>query len=149
MTRIQASSRRSIWRLCVAFVLGCPGPLSGLAFGMPGNGEFAWITWLAGFAALLVAPGHRGFIALIAGAVISAALVDLSDGMFGLVFLVAAVVTALAAHGALSASVLQRARTLGLRLAVRDVRVLSRGGLTIGVVPIFAWFAAEFARNPA
>lgn len=38
MSRIEALSRRSIWRLCAAFALGCA--VSWFVFGMPGNGEF-------------------------------------------------------------------------------------------------------------
>ncbi len=147
-SRPETPWRRSIWRLTAAFVLGCLGALSGFVFGMPGNGEFVPTIWLAAFVALLLAPGWPGFVALISGVTVSAALLDLSDGTFGLVFLIVAVVSALAAHGALSAYVLLRLRSLGLRTGLQDVRVLSGGGFALGVVLIFVWFAGEFARNP-
>lgn len=128
MNRIEAPSRYSIWRLSAAFALGCAAALAGFVFGMPGNGDFVPTIWLAGFVALLVAPGWPGFAALILGAAASAALLDVSDETFGLVFLIVAVVSALAAHGALSASVLLRLRTLGWRLGMRDGgrRLISR-----------------------
>jgi hypothetical protein len=115
---------------------------------MPGKGEFVLAVWLAAFVALLLAPGWPGFIAVMAGVTISAALLDLSDGVFGLVFLIVAVVSALAAHGALSAAVLLRLRTLGWRKGAQDSRVLSGGGLVVGAALIFVWFASELARNP-
>ena len=115
---------------------------------MPGRGEFVPAIWLAGFVGLLIAPGWPGFVALIAGATASAALLDLSDGTFGLVFLIVGVVSALAAHGALSAAVLLRLRTVGWRRGVQDRPVLAGGGLALAVVLIFIWFAGEFARNP-
>lgn len=148
MSRIEAPSRRSIWRLCAVFALGCAAALSGFVFGMPGNGEFVWMTWLAAFVALLVAPGWPGFVALISGITVCAALLDVSDGVFGLVFLIVAVVSALAAHGALSASVLLRLWTVGWRRGLQDARVLAGGGLALWVVLVFVWFAGEFARNP-
>jgi hypothetical protein len=94
---------------------------------MPGKGAFVLAVWLAAFVALVVAPGWPGFIALMAGVTISAVLLDLSDGVFGLVFLIVAVVSALAAHGALSAAVLMRLRTLGWRKGVQEERILSGG----------------------
>ncbi len=147
-SRIEGSSGRSIWRLLAAFALGCAAASSGFIFGMPGNGEFVPAIWLAAFVALLLAPGWPGFIALIAGVTICVALLDISDGVSGLVFLIVAVVSALAAHGALSASVLLRLRTLGWRTGLRDERVLAGGGLALGLVLIFVWFAGEVARNP-
>lgn len=54
----------SIWRLGVFFVLGAAAALSGLVFGMPGNGEFVPAIWLAAFIALLVAPGRPGNIGI-------------------------------------------------------------------------------------
>lgn len=148
MSRIEAPPRHSIWRLAAAFALGCLGALSGLVFGMPGNGEFVVMIWLAAFVALVIAPGWPGFVALIAGATVSAVIMDISDGVFGLVFLVVAVVSALAAHGALSAYVLLRLQSLGLRTGLRDAHVLAGGGLALGVVLIFAWIAGDLARNP-
>jgi hypothetical protein len=139
---------RSIWKLGAAVVLGAAAALSGFVFGMPGHGEFVPIIWLAGFVALLIAPGWPGFVALIAGATVSAALLDVSDGTFGLVFLVVAIVSALAAHGALSASVLRRLWILGWRRGVRDERVLAGGGAVLGVALLFVWLAGDFARNP-
>lgn len=115
---------------------------------MPGKGEFVPAIWLAAFVALLVAPGWPGFIALMVGVTIGAVLLDISDGVFGLVFLIVAVVSALAAHGALSAAVLLRLRTLGWRRGVQDSRVLSGGGVVVGLVLIFVWFATDLARNP-
>ena len=148
MSRIEGSSGRSVLRLLAAFLLGCAASLSGFVFGMPGNGEFVPAIWLAAFVALLLAPGRSGFVALIAGVTLSAVLLDLSDGVFGLVFLIVAIVSALAAHGALSASVLLRLRTLGWGPGLRDMRVLAGGGLALGLALLFVWVAGEFARNP-
>jgi hypothetical protein len=141
--------RRSVWRLLAAFSLGCVAALSGFVFGMPGKGEFVPIIWLAAFVAILIAPGWPGFVALISGVTVCAALLDVSDGVFGLVFLIVAIVSALAAHGALSASVLLRLRSLGLSPGSRDARVLAGGGIALVLVLIFAWFATELVRNPA
>lgn len=148
MSRIEWSSGGSIWRLLAAFGLGCAAALSGLVFGMPGNGEFVPATWLAAFVALLLAPGWPGFIAHIAGVTMWAALWDISDGVFGLVFLIVAVASALAAHGAISASVMLRLRALGWGPGLRDARVLAGAGLAIGLALIFVWFARDLARNP-
>lgn len=148
MSRIEVPSRRSIWRMCVAFALGCAAALSGFVFGMPGNGEFVAAIWLAGFVALLVAPGWPGFVALISGGTMSATILDVSDGVFGLVFLVVAIVAALAGHGALSASVMLRLRALGWRRGLQEPSVLAGGGLALGLVLIFVWVAGDFARNP-
>ena len=41
------------------------------AIGIPGNGEFEATIWLAAFVALLLAPGWPGFVALIAGGMVS------------------------------------------------------------------------------
>ncbi len=144
----EAPARPTGLRLGVAFALGSVATASGFVFGMPGRGEFVPTIWLAAFVALLIAPGWLGFAALIAGVAVSAALLDLSDGVFGLIFLVAAITSALAAHGALSATVLQRVRALGWRQGLQDGPVLTGGGLAVGLVLIFAWFAGEFARNP-
>jgi hypothetical protein len=142
------SWRRPIWRLFGAFALGCAAALSGFVFGMPGHGAFVPAMWLAGFAALLMAPGWPGFVALIAGAALAATLLDLADGVFGLVWLIVAIVVALAGHGALAASVVVRLRALGWRLGMMDASVLRGGGLALGLVLIFVWMAGDFARNP-
>ena len=139
---------RSVLRLGAAFVLGVGAALSGFVFGMPGHGEFVPIIWLAGFVALLIAPGWPGFVALTAGATVAAVLLDFSDGTFGLVFLIVAIVLALAAHGALSAFVVRRVSTLGLGRGLRDQRVLVGGGAALGVALLFVWLAGDFARNP-
>lgn len=148
MKPIGVPPSRSILRLGTAFALGCISALSGIVFGMPGKGEFVVVIWVAAFVALLIAHGWPGFTALIAGATVSAAILDLSDGVFGLVFLIVAVVGVLAAQGALSASVLIRLREVGWSAGRRDGRVLLGAGLAIGGVLSFVWFATEFARNP-
>ena len=140
--------RGSSRRLGVSFALGGVGALSAFLFGLPGRGEFIPAVWLASFAAVLIAPGWRGFVALIAGVGIFAAILDMSDGTFGLAWLIVAILTALAAHAALSASVLLRLRRLGLAAGIRDSRVLGGAALAVGLVVVFVWFAFEFARNP-
>ena len=145
---ITPPARRSLWRLGIAFALGAAAALSAFLLGIPGNGEFVATIWLAAFVGLLITPGWPGFVALIAGVAVGAVLIDASDGVFGLVFLIVAIVSAVAAHGALCASVLLRVRTLGWRTGLRDARVLVGGGLVLGTVLIFVWFANEFARNP-
>jgi len=137
-----------LWRLGIAVALGCAAALSGFVFGMPGDGEFVPAMWLAGFVALIVAPGWPGFWALLVGATASAAVLDVSDGVFGLLFLLVAIVVALAGHGALSAAVLVRMHGLGWRRGITDASVLRGGGLAIGLVVLFAWIAADLARNP-
>lgn len=148
MRRFETSSRNSVLRLSVAFVLGCAAALPGFVLGMPGKGEFVPMIWLAAFVSQLIAPGRSGLVALISGVTVSAALLDMSDGVFGLVFLIVAVVSALAAHGALSAFVLLRLATLGWRRGVQDSQVLVGGAFSVGAVLIFAWFAGELGRNP-
>jgi hypothetical protein len=134
--------------LAAAFVLGCAAAVSGFVFGMPGNGEFVPLTWLAGGAAIIVAPGWRGFVALLAGATVAATFLDVLDGVFGLVWLIVAIVVALAGHGALSASVLLRLRALGWRLGLKDPSVLRGGGVALGLALISIWVAQDLARNP-
>lgn len=149
LSRAEAPTRGVTWRLAAAVLLGAAAALSGFVFGLPGKGEFVALTWLAGFAALLITPGWPGFVAVITGAAVTSALLDVADGVFGLIFLIVAIVVALASHGALSAAVLQRVRTLGMRASLRDARVLGGGGVALGVVLFFVWFAGELARNPA
>lgn len=142
-------SRDAALRLGAAFVLGGAGALVAFLFGTPGNGAFVPAAWLAGFAAAVVAPGWRGFAALIGGASAVSAIVDIADGSFGLVILVVAIVSALAAHGALSAWVLLRLRALGPSRGVRDGRLVLAGLIALSTVVIFVWFAHEFAQGPA
>lgn len=130
------------------FVLGCAAAVSGFVFGRPGHGEFVPLTWLAGGAAIIVAPGWPGFVALLAGATVAATFLDVLDGVFGLVWLIVAIVVALAGHGAMSASVLLRLRALGWRLGLKDPSVVRGGGVALGLVLIFIWVAQDLARNP-
>ena len=146
--RMEAPLRPAAWRLGVAFVLGGGAAASGSVFGMPGHGEFVAIIWLAAFVALIIAPGWPGLIALLSGAAVSAVIIDVSDGIYGLAFLIVAVVSAVAIHGALSASVLLRLRAIGLGTGLRDSRVLAGVGLVLGLALLFALAAADFARNP-
>lgn len=115
---------------------------------MPGDGEFVLAMWLAGFVALIDSPGWSGFLALLVGATASAAALDVSDGVFGLLLLVVAIVVALAGHGALSAAILVRMRELGWRQGLSDPSVRRGGALALGSVMLFAWIAADLARNP-
>lgn len=135
-------------RLLLAALLGCLAPIAGFVFGMPGRGEFVPLTWAAGFVAQLVAPGRWGFLALLGGAVVTATLLDVADGTFGLVALIVAIVAALAGHGALSSWVLQRVRSLGWRGTLRDQGALVGGAVALGLVVLFAWAALELGRNP-
>lgn len=99
--------------------------------------------------ALLIAPGWAGFAALIVGVAVCAAILDLADGTFGLVFLVVAIVSALAAHGALCAVVVRRLWNLGWRRGLRDQMVLGVGGTALVLALVFICVATELARNPA
>ena len=139
---------RSSWRLGLSFGLGALGALAGFFLGLPGRGEFIPVVWLAAFVATLIAPGWRGLVALIAGVAVFAAILDLSDGTFGLVWLIVVILTALAVHAALSASVVLRLRALGWPAGLRDARVLLGAAAAVGLVVLFAWLANEFARNP-
>lgn len=133
----------------MAFLLGCAAATSALVFGIPGNGEFVIFTWLAGLIAVFVAPGVAGFIAVVVGVSIWAALLDVADGTFGLVFLVVAIVGALAAHGALVGLIVRRIAMLGLRRSLRDRDVIVRGAIALGLVVLFVWFANDLRANPA
>jgi hypothetical protein len=140
--------RPSIWRLAVSFGLGAAGVVPGFVFGMPGHGEFLPGIWLPAFVAAVIAPGWPGFLALLTGITVLAAILDMSDGVFGLVFLIVAILTAVAAHAALTAWALLRLRSLGWQAAVRDQWFLAGAGVALGLLLVFAWFAGEFARNP-
>jgi hypothetical protein len=140
--------RPSVGRLALSFVLGAAGAVPGFVFGLPGHGEFVPGIWLPAFVAALMAPGWSGFLALIAGVTCLAAILDMSDGVFGLVFLIVAILGALAAQAALSAWALLRLRSLGWKAALGDQRFLAGAGVAIGLLLVFAWFAGEFARNP-
>jgi hypothetical protein len=136
-------------RLAAAFCLGSAGGLLAYLLGIPGNGAFVPVVWVAGFVSAVVAPGWRGFLALLGGSGLSAMLLDLADGAFGLVFLVIAIVWALAGHGALSGWAVLRLRAVGPGAAVRDPRLLAGVGVvTVGAL-VMVWLAQEFARNPA
>jgi hypothetical protein len=138
----------SSWRLGLSFALGGVGAVSAFFLGLPGRGEFIPAVWLAAFAATLIAPGWPGFVALIAGVVVLAVILDLSDVTFGLAWLIVAILTALAALAALSASVLLRLRALGWAAGLKDSRVLGGAALAVALVLIFVWFAGDVARNP-
>jgi hypothetical protein len=148
LTRAEPERPQPLWQLAVAFALGCLAPVPGFVFGMPGRGEFVPAIWSLGFVAALVAPGWRGFIAMLSGASVSALVLDVSDGTFGLVVLIVLIVTALAAHGALTASVLLAMRRVGWRRGLQDPQVRAGGAVALGLVVIFVWFATELARNP-
>ena len=140
--------RPSKVRLALAFGLGVIAATSALVFGIPGNGEFIAFTWLAGLLAAFIAPGIPGFIAVVAGVTVWAALLDMADGTFGLVFLVIAIVGALAAHGELVGSVLRRIGTLGWREGLRDRTVVVRGWIAVALAALFVWSAIELGKNP-
>ena len=140
--------RPSNARLAMAFGLGVIAATSALVFGIPGNGEFIAFTWLAGLLAAFIAPGVPGFLAVVAGVTVWAALLDVADGTFGLVFLGIAIVGALTAHGELAGSVVRRIGALGLREGLRDRTVVVRGWIAVALAALFVWFAIELGKNP-
>jgi hypothetical protein len=142
-------SRDQAWRLGAAVVLGGAGALGAYLLGIPGSGLFVPVVWLSGLAASLIAPSIRGFLSLAGGAAVVSALADLVDGSFGLVLLVAGIVTALAAHGALAGWVLSRGRSLGPSRAYRDGPFALAAAFVLATIVMFAWLAREFAANPA
>lgn len=133
--------------ICAA-ALGAAAALIAIVAGVPGRGEFLVAAWAGGVLAVLVAPGWRGFLAYIVGITVGGVVADLSDGSYGLVVLVVAVLVAPGAHGALVGTLGRRIREFGLRGAFRDPRAISGAVLVVCLALAFAWFAAEFARNP-
>jgi hypothetical protein len=141
-------SRRPTVGLVVSFGLGFASSLSALGLDVPGNGVFEALTWIAGFVAILITPGRRGLVAVVAGATVSAAIIDASDGTMGLVFIIVTIVAGLAAHGALVGGVVRRVAVIGLRRSLRDRWVLAGSGLALGLAALFVWAAIELAANP-
>ena len=139
---------RSNARLAAAFLLGAAGALIAFVFGVPGQGAFVPVLWLTGFVAAVVAPGWRGFLALLGGGALGAVLLDVVDGAFGLVLLVVTIVCVLAAHGALSGWVASRLKILGPGRALREGRVLVGLGVAMAGLVAVASLGLELARNP-
>jgi len=135
------------FRLGTVFALGAAAAMSALFFNVPGRGEFFLFTWLAGFFAMFVASGWRGFVAVVSGATASAVLVDLSDGAFGLVFLIVLIVAAISSNGALVATVIRRVARLGLRRSLGDRGVVVGALVALATDVFFGWVAYEVGQG--
>lgn len=140
--------RPPLARLALAFALGSAAGLSALVVDVPGRGEFFALTWLAGFIAMILAPGAAGLVAVVVGAAGSAAIVDVAGGTFGLVLVIVAAVAALASHGALVGAVLRRCGTLGIKGSVGDAKVMLGAAVAVGIMLLFVWLALELGAGP-
>lgn len=135
-------------RLILVGAMGVGAVAVAFATGIPGNGVFLVVAWLAGLAAVLVRPGWAGFLTLASATAVTAVIADMSDGVSGLVVLVVASLLVPAAHGALVGYVARRVVSLGPAKSIRDERVIGAILVAVLVVVFLAFVAADFARNP-
>jgi len=135
-------------RLILVGAMGVGAVAVAFATGIPGNGVFLVVAWLAGLAAVLVRPGWAGFLTLASASAVTAVTADMSDGVSGLVVLVAASLLVPAAHGALVGYIARRVVSLGRAKSIRDGRVIGAVLVAVLVVVFLAFVAADFARNP-
>jgi hypothetical protein len=135
-------------RLILVGAMGVGAVAVAFATGIPGNGVFLIVAWLAGLAAALVRPGWGGFLTLASAIAVTAVIADMSDGVSGLVVLVVASLLVPAAHGALVGYIARRMVSLGPAKSIRDGRVIGAVLVAVLVVVFLAFVAADFARNP-
>jgi hypothetical protein len=135
-------------RLILVGAMGVGAVAVAFATGIPGNGVFLVVAWLAGLAAVLVRPGWAGFLTLASATAVTAVIADMSDGVSGLVVLVVASLLVPAAHGALVGYIAWRVVSLGPAKSIRDERVIGAILVAVLVVVFLAFVAADFARNP-
>ena len=135
-------------RLILVGAMGVGAVVVAFATGIPGNGVFLVVAWLAGLVAVLVRPGWGGFLTLASAIAVTAVIADMSDGVSGLVVLVVASLLVPAAHGALVGYIARRVVSLGPAKSIRDERVIGAVLVAVLVVAFLAFVAADFARNP-
>ena len=143
-----ARSVGDVVRLILVGAIGLAAVAFAFATGLPGNGGFLVVAWLAGLAAVLLRPGWGGFLILAGSITVAAVIADMSDGVFGLVALIVAALLVPAAHGALVGDIGRRVVTLGLGQAIRDGRVLVESLVAVILAVFLALAAADLARNP-
>ena len=142
------STTGDLLRLILVGAMGVGAVAVAFATGIPGNGVFIVVAWLAGLAAVLVRPGWAGFLTLVGVIAVTAVIADMSDGVSGLVVLVVASLLVPAAHGALVGYIARRVVSLGPAKSIRDERVIGAVLVAVLVVAFLAFVAADFARNP-
>jgi hypothetical protein len=142
------TSREDLVGLSVVAGLGIAVALAAFQFGIPGNGEFIVGAMLGGMAAALVRPGWPGFVALAAAITLAAIVLDMSDGVFGLAWLIVASLLLPAAGGALAGYGARRVVQLGPSAAIRDPGAVRALGLAALVIVLIAAAAVLFAQNP-
>jgi hypothetical protein len=145
---MRQSTSADLVRLILVGVMGVGAVAVAFATGIPGNGAFLLVAWLAGLAAALVRPGWAGLLTLASAIAATAVIADMSDGVYGLMVLVVVSMLVPAAHGALVGYVARRAVSLGPAKSVRDGRVIGAVLVAVLVVVFVAVVAADFARNP-
>ena len=143
-----AHSVGDVARLMLVAAIGVAAVAFAFVTGLPGNGGFLMVAWLAGLAAVLLRPGWTGLLALAGSITVAAVIADVSDGVFGLVALIVAALLVPAAHGALVGDLGRRVVTLGPGQGVRDGRVLAESLVAVLLVVFLVLAAADLARNP-
>jgi hypothetical protein len=142
------STPGDLMRLILVGAMGVGAVAVAFATGIPGNGVFLVVAWLAGLAAVLVRPGWAGFVTLASAIAVTTLIADMSDGVYSLVALGVVSLLVPAAHGALVGYVARRAVSLGSARSIRDARVIGAVLVAVLVVVFVAIVAADFARNP-
>jgi hypothetical protein len=137
-----------LMRLILVGVMGVVAVAVAFGTGIPGNGVFLVVAWLAGLATVLVRPGWAGFLTLAGAMAVTTVIADMSDGIYSLVVLGVVSLLVPAGHGALVGFVARRAVSLGPARSIRDARVIVALLVAVLVVVFVAVVAADFARNP-
>jgi hypothetical protein len=129
--------------------MGVAAVAAAFATGIPGNGIFLAVAWLAGVGAVVARPGWTGVVTLMLSITAAMLVADLTDGVLsGLFLLAVASLLVPAAHGALVAYIGRRGMALGPGASLRDARMIVAVVAVVLVAVGVALVAQEFARNP-
>ena len=127
---------------------GVAAALLGYWLGMPGDGEFVWITLGLGIVAGLSAGSWRGVPFAVGGAALAAvAMVVIGTAYPGLIILICAVLGGLLLIGHLAGWIIGRV-VHAPRALVYDRRVGGGIAALAGLGLAAWWVAQELARNP-
>ena len=134
-------------RLMLALGLGVMASVLAILLDIPGRGEFALVSWLAGAISAYVAGGWRGLAAGLAGVAIGGLAAPLLSRSITLIAVALAVVGAVFGHGWLAGSVVARIRQAGMA-ALREPSILAGIGVLVASAGGAVWLALAFAEAP-
>jgi len=130
------------------FIVPATCGVAAALLGMPGDGEFVWITLGLGIVAGLSAGSWRGIPLAVGGAALAAlAMVVIGAAYPGLIILIVAVLGGLLLIGHLAGWII--GRVVHAPRALVDDRRVGGGIAALAGLGLAAWWVAqELARNP-